>query len=105
MASLAALGKNPTFKAKVGIPQAGEADVDVVFTFKYRTKQELDAFDAKNDGQRSNAEIVLDMVEGWAFEEPFTPENVDLLLQRSIGAGVAIHRKYKDELVKVRLGN
>lgn len=105
MASIAALSKNPTFKAKVGIPQAGEADVDVGFTFKYRTKVELDAFDAKNDGKRSNVEIVLDMVETWDFEEPFNAESVELLLQKSIGAGVAIHAKYKAELVKVRLGN
>lgn len=104
MASLSALSKNPTFRVRVGIPQAGEAAVDVLFTFKYRTKKELDEFDASLTG-KSNTQAILDMVEGWDFEEPFTADNVDLLLQKSIGAGVAIHQKYKDELVKVRLGN
>ncbi len=106
MASIAALSKNPTFRAKVGIPQAGEADVEVGFTFKYRTKAELDAFDAKNhNGKRPNAEIVLDMVDAWDFDEPLNTENIELLLQKSIGAGVCIHAAYKAELVKVRLGN
>lgn len=104
MASIAALGKNPTFRAKVGIPQAGDADVVVGFTFKYRTKAELDKFDEAVSGMK-NADVVLEMVDSWEFEEPFNRENVEELLQRSIGAGVAIHTKYKAELVKTRLGN
>jgi hypothetical protein len=104
MASIFALGKNPTFKANVGLPQAGGPNVDVSFTFKYRTKKELDAFDASIEG-KSNVEVILDMAEGWGFDEPFTAENIEEMLQRSIGSGVAIHQKYKSELVKVRLGN
>lgn len=104
MASLKALSANPTFQAKVGLPQAGGPDFEETFTFRYRTKVELDAFDEEL-AKLENADAVLAMCTGWGFEEPFTRENIEEMLQRSIGAAVAIHRAYKGELVKVRLGN
>jgi hypothetical protein len=40
------------------------------------------------------------MVVGWEFEEEFTKENVDELLENHIGAAVNTYRRYIDELTK-----
>jgi hypothetical protein len=102
MAKLA-LKANPSFQAKVGIPVAGGASVDVLFTFRHRTKTELvDFVGALN---RSDEEIFLDIVTGWDLEDAFTPENVKLLLENYIGAALAVYEAYKAELVKAKEGN
>lgn len=95
---------DPTFKAKVGIPVAGGDEVPVVMTFKHRTKTQLDEFIGSRSGV-SDYDTFMAMVEGWDLEEPFTPENVTLLLENYIGAAVSTLRTYIDELVKARVGN
>ena len=95
---------NPTFKAKVGIPVAGGESIDTVFTFKHRTKDELDEF-IKTRADKSDAESFLDMVSGWDLQDEFTPENVETLLQNYIGTGLAAFRVYIDELLGARLKN
>ena len=98
------LTANPTFKAKVGVPVAGGAPVEVELVFKHRTQSELDAFMASRDG-KPNSETFLDMVQGWDLEDEFNPGNVDLLLQNYIGTTVVAYRVYVDELVKTKLKN
>lgn len=98
------LNAAPAFKAKVGIPVAGGAAVDVEFTFKHRTKKELAEF-VRTRADKSDNETFLEMVSGWDLEDAFTPESVDLLLENYIGAAVATYHKYVDELTKAKSGN
>ena len=94
----------PTFKAPVSIPIAGSAPVDVEFTFKHRTKDEMTAFLASREGL-SDAQSLLEMVAGWDFAEPFTPESVEKMLQNYLGAAVNVYVKYIDELTKAKAKN
>ena len=95
---------NPTFTAKVGIPVAGGDPVEVVFTFKHRTKDELDEF-IKTRADKPDTDSFLEMVVGWDLEDKFTPENAGLLLQNRIGTALATYRVYVDELIGAREKN
>lgn len=103
MAKLSLLAA-PTFSAKVGIPLAGGAVVEVEMTFKHRTKDALDEFMQSRAG-KSDVETFLDMVQGWELDDEFGKESVERLLQNYIGAGLATYRKYIDELVQAKLKN
>jgi hypothetical protein len=94
----------PTFQAKVGFPQAGGDPVDVLLTFKHRTKDALDEF-VKSRVGKTDAEAFLEMVEGWELDDEMTKENVELLTQNHMGVGLATFQKYIDELVQHRRGN
>lgn len=103
MAKLA-LKAAPTFSAKVGIPVAGGASVDVMFTFRHRTKTELAAFISSRADQTDEATF-LEMVSGWDLEDAFGPESVKELLENYIGAALATYHAYLDELTKAKAGN
>jgi hypothetical protein len=94
----------PTFKAVVQIPVAGGASVPVEFTFKHRTKSELDEF-FKTRADQTDLQGFTAMVCGWDLEDVFSPENAALLLENYIGAALATYRVYIDELVRAKLGN
>ena len=95
---------NPTFSAKVGIPVAGGETVDVVFTFRHRTKSQLDEFCSSRAG-KSDTESFLEMVSAWNLEDEFNPANVELLLENYIGAAMATFRVYVEQLVQAKVGN
>ena len=95
---------NPTFTAKIGIPVAGGDPVDVVFTFRHRTKTQLDEF-VRTRADKPDADSVMEMASAWDLEDPFNRENVELLLENYIGAALAIFRGYVDQLVQAKLGN
>jgi hypothetical protein len=99
-----ALKAAPTFKAKVGIPVAGSAPVEVEFTFKHRTKTELDEF-VKSRADKTDAESFMAMVEAWELTDAFTAENVEQLLESYIGAAMATFQTYLDELVQAKRKN
>lgn len=98
------LNPDPTFKAKVGIPVAGSADVSVEFTFKHRTRDELRAF-IEASGSRPDEDTILEMASGWELADAFTRENVALLVQNYIASGRAVFDKYVDELAKAKEKN
>jgi hypothetical protein len=99
------IAADPTFDRKVGIPlKDGTRTLDVTFTFRHRTKDELDAF-LKDKASMSNVDAVLAMVVGWEFDDEFNRENVERLLQMHIGAVQAIPTAYVAGLYGVRLGN
>lgn len=95
---------NPTFKAKVLIPVAGGAPVSMEFTFKHRTKSQLDEFGKSLAGQ-SDGDAFMEMLEGWDFEEEFSRASVDLLLENYMGAPLAVYETYKNELVQAKTKN
>lgn len=94
----------PTFKAKVGIPLHGGGEGEVEFTFKHRTKSDLTAW-LDVASEKRPAEMILDMVEGWDLEEPFSPESVATFVENYQGAAIPILGKYTQELTQARLGN
>lgn len=98
------LKADPTFKAKVAIPVAGAEPAEVEFTFKHRTREDLEAF-IQASAARSDADTVMEMASGWELADAFTKENVELLAANYIAAPRAVFDKYVEELVKARLGN
>jgi hypothetical protein len=98
------LKADPTFEAKVAFPVHGGASVDVKLTFKHRTKAELSKWLEGRAG-RSDEETFLDMVEGWNLDEPFSKENVQILLEHHIGVALAAYQVYIDELTRHREKN
>lgn len=98
------LQPEPTFKARVAISQAGGNDVFVEFTFKHRTKDELDAFVEASRG-RDDQVTIMEACTGWELTDPWTRESIDLLVANYISSGAAIFHTYIDELTKVRIKN
>lgn len=98
------LTAKPTFNAKVGFPQAGGEPVDVLLTFKHRTKTELDEFLKSRDG-RSDVDAFMEMVVGWELTDEFSKANVELLLENHIGVALSTYKTYIDELLQHRAKN
>lgn len=103
MATLS-LKANPTFKAKVGIPVAGGAAVDVEFEFRHKTKKELAEF---LDGatEMTDKSSIMATVCGWELSDPFNEDSVDQLIQNYHGAARAIVNAYLIELSQVKIKN
>ncbi len=95
---------DPTFKVKVPFPVAGGPAVDVELEFRHRTKKQLEEFAETRKG-KTDAETFLEMVVGWELDDELNAENVSLLLEHRMGAGLAAYTKYIDELYKHKTGN
>ncbi|WP_295378361.1 phage tail assembly chaperone [uncultured Pseudacidovorax sp.] len=87
------LKADPTFTAPAKIPMAGGQVGEIVFTFKHRTKTELDEF-LKQLPELTDAEAILAMASGWDLEEPLTLENAHVLLENHYSAPRAIVDAY-----------
>jgi hypothetical protein len=99
------LQPDPTFKAKVAIQAAGEEGVDPVeFTFKHRTRDEVDEF-LKASADLRDAGLIMEVAIGWELSDAFTAENINKLAQNYITAPRTIVNAYIDELVKAREKN
>jgi hypothetical protein len=98
------LTANPTFKAKVGIPVAGEKPVEVEMEFKHRTKSALNEFIETRAG-KTDLESFLDMVVGWELTDEFNNDSVETLLENYAGAGLATFETYINQLVQARTKN
>jgi hypothetical protein len=98
------LQANPFFAAPVAISVPGAADVKVEFTFKHRTRDELDSF-LKTAGDLKDADLILAVATGWELDDPYTKENIALLVQNYISSPKAVFSAYLEELVKAREKN
>lgn len=98
------LKPDPTFKAHVAIQAAGSGVDPVEFTFKHRTRDEMDVF-MKASPDLRDAALIMEMASGWELVEAFTAENIATLVQNYITAPQTIFEKYVDELVKARTKN
>jgi hypothetical protein len=94
----------PTFCAKVGVPVPGGAPVPVEFTFRHRTKTELENFMSSREGV-SDLDSIMEMVEAWDLEEPFDRDGMAALLENYAGAALAIYVGYVDELLQAKRKN
>lgn len=94
------LQPDPTFKAKVEIAVPGSAPASVVFTFKHRSRQEMERFlKTVNDGEvEDDVNLILAIASGWELADEFTEENVRTLVDSYISAPAAIFETYAREL-------
>lgn len=103
MASKFTLQPNPTFKANVKIPRAGDEDGELTFTFKHIPLKELAALEKMDD------KTALDFIEGittaWALPDEFNRDNLDMLLNNYPGALQSITETYYRELLGNRQKN
>lgn len=100
------LNPEPTFKAKVGIPVPGARPVDVEFTFKYRTREQmLEFFERDGADDEKDEQTLAHVVVGWDLDDEFTPENVARLCNNYPGAGKAIFARYLEESSGARAKN
>lgn len=98
------LDPNPTFSAKVALPVHGGATVEVGFTFRHKTGDQLDEF-LKTVADRSVVESMLEVVAGWELDDELNAENMERLVQNYQGASRAISAAYIEELTQARRGN
>lgn len=101
------LKAEPTFKAKVLIPVAGDKPAEVEFTFTHRTKTELQKFVKDIDNRKvglSDADLLLSLATGWDLSEDFSRENVELMVQMYHAAADSISKKYIHELTQTKPG-
>lgn len=94
----------PTFEAPVDIPVHGGDAVPVKFTFRHRTKSATKEW-LEQIKEARDADIVLDMATAWEFDDAFTHENIERLLESYAGAGSAIIDTYLRELSQARTKN
>ena len=98
----------PTFTAPVDIPVPGDGFSKVVFTFKYRDREQMKAFLARlsdPDSKMSDQELIEEMCSGWELIDPFTRESIDTLVLNYIQATSAIVDTYLEEHTKARAKN
>lgn len=97
------LTPDATFKSKVAVPVPGGV-ADVVFTFKYRDRDELQKW-FKDSRKATDEEVIIDVAEGWDLDDEFNAESIKKLCTKYPGAGFAITKHYAAELAGIREGN
>lgn len=98
------LNPNATFKAMVEICRPGLEPEKVEFTFKHRTRDEMDELLKQMAGMDIEDQVMAVACD-WELVDTFNLENVKLLAQNYITAPVAIRDKYIAELIKAKEKN
>ena len=96
------LKANPTFTASVSIPVAGGEPALVEFTFRHRTRDELQAW---LKSEKTDAVAITDMAIGWDLAEPLNLESAEVLVQNYFGSARAVLDAYLEELTAARRKN
>ena len=98
---------NPTFQTAVEIQVPGGTSEKVMFTFKHRTRDDLEAI-INNDAWKtaSDVENVMSIVSGWdGVDAPFNADTLKQMFQNYQSAPRLITEAYLNELTRARLGN
>ncbi|WP_034913034.1 phage tail assembly chaperone [Erwinia sp. 9145] len=103
MASKFQLHPNPTFKADVKIPRAGEEDGIVTFTFRHKPLKSLAELEGLEG--KTAVDFLMEITEGWALPDEFERNNLETLLDNYPRALEAITRTYYTELMSNREKN
>jgi hypothetical protein len=103
---------DPTFVAKVPLPIPGkEAPVDVEFTFKHRTRDQMDALVKRvqvapgEEGALSDTQLVMECACGWELAEPFNEANVTEFATQYIAGPSKVFETYVAEMAGNRRKN
>jgi hypothetical protein len=97
---------NPTFDAQVKITVPGQvAPEPVTIVFKYMPKAEMKDFMERIQG-KPDAEVLAEVVLGWSdVDQPFTPANLQLLIDNFPASGGEIMRVFFSEHLESRAKN
>ena len=93
---------DPTFTAAVNIPVPGGEPVPVLFTFRHRTRKQLQDWLKE---ERDDATAVAEMAVGWDLAEPLDQDTAELLVQNYYGAAREVLNVYLDQLTQARSKN
>lgn len=111
MAKKIKLVPDPQFKALVPVPVAGEGTVDTEFTFKHRTREQMQAFIKRvnipdgEEGAMTDVQLVMECACGWELAETFNEANVKEFVAQYIGGPTAVFETYVAEMAGARLKN
>jgi hypothetical protein len=106
-----------TFKKDVTIPRAGAEDGVLTFTFKHKTRSQLETLEqtlreatekqieAGGHGNAPMVAFVTEIAEAWALPDAFGSENVLVLLENYPRAFDSIAMTYTRELMALREKN
>lgn len=94
------LQPNPTFKAPVDIPVAGELPEKVLFTFKHKTRTQFDALvKAVINGETTVDDAVRDVVVEWTYPGvDYNDEALSQCFDMFPGSANAIFTTYRQSL-------
>ena len=100
---------DPTFEAKVAVPVPGAGTVDVKFTFKHRTRDELQRFLAETasdaESKMDDVQLVMACACGWELADTFDEKNVGEFVRQYIAGPASVYETYTAEMIGARLKN
>lgn len=103
---------DPTFKAPVPVPVPGGGVVSVEFTFKHRTRDEMQRLAGRcnpesldYDPNMTDTQMVMECASGWELADGFTEENVKTFCAHYIAGPAAVFETYVAEMAGGRLKN
>lgn len=101
------LQANPTFKAPVNIPVPGEKADAVMFTFKHKTRSQLDALlTGLANGDVHIDDAVKEVVVEWTYPGvDYSPEALEQCLEMFAGSAMAIFAAFRDNLMEAKRKN
>lgn len=99
----------PTFRAKVAVPVPGEGPVEVEFTFKYRTRDEVQRLLAETrtdaEPKMTDTQLVMACACGWELADTFDEKNVAEFVRQYIAGPAAVFETYTAEMIGARRKN
>jgi len=95
---------DPTFQCPVNIPVPGKEEVPVVFTFKYRTRDESARY-REEARDYNDVQVIMSLAEGWELDEEFNEANVEALCNTYPSMGLRVLTTYFAELMGARQKN
>lgn len=99
MAAKISIVADATFVAPVSIHRPGKDAVDIDFTFKHRTKPELDKFRKEMEVKKpGDVEYVMLLASGWELDEDWSKKNLATFFSNYHTAAIAITQVYFEEL-------
>jgi hypothetical protein len=98
MASKFKLQPDPTFQAKVEIPRPGDSPASITFTFKHRSKEEMERFVKEAATMEDDLQVVMAVATNWDLSDTFNEENVKTLISNYIAAPQKVFETYLQEL-------
>lgn len=98
------LQPEPIFKEKVGIHVPGSVPSRVEFTFKHRTRDEIQKL-LEQLGEMDDTAMIMAVASGWDLVDDFTEANVAELAQSYVAAPKEIFETYLRALTGAREKN
>lgn len=95
---------DPTFTARVPIPVPGAKPEKVMFTFKFRDRDQFKDLMGRLE-QMEDLDMLKEICSGWELIEPFDDEHLKIFIAKHIGGPRQVLQTYLDENGQARMGN